>query len=312
MSEVNPTKKIAEDIQNAKKQASEEIAQLRKQQKQAIENTQYDEAEKIQKQIEELNIKTENYAMDTVYEHFNENLTAVIQKILEDDQIMAENEKLRESKLKMRFDRQFKIARIKQLRKIKQIEDQFKAQRQLEINRYSPQQNELLEKSKKAATNGDFETARSLYEESNKVAKEETEQRLKVIEEDFTKQRDELINLFGIEMKNLTQKFNYEKSRLEEQKQERKRVSEINKSNQLSGFCQKYTKLATNYASGAKGERLAMEIQQIYLDKCKLHEIKPTQFQIEQNLNSKKKMTLTPETKRPQTRSSSRTSQIRH
>ena len=289
MTEVRASKKISDNVQTAKIQTSREIENLRIKQKQAIKDLNYAEAEQIQHQIDDLNVQTANYALDTIIDQYNENLESVLQYIFNEEKFNNEKQKILESKLRHKFARQFEIAKRKQLLQIKQLEDQLVSNRELELTRPVPAQKELIDASQRAAMGGDFATAQKLLDESRQVGEEEKTRRLKELDEGFEKQRSDLLSLFGIEFQQLTQKMQYERSRLREQGDAKQRVIEQNKSTQLSGLCQKYMKIATNYGSGGDGEALSFEIQQIYLQKCKEYNIKPTQFQIEQNLTSKTK-----------------------
>ena len=289
MTEVRASKKISENVQSAKNQTSKEIENLRFKQKQAIQNLNYGEAEEIQRQIDNLNSQTCNYALDTIIDQFNENLNSVLTYIFNEENVQKEKQKILESKLKGKFARQFEITKRKQLLQIKQLEDQLISNRELELTRAVPAQATLVAASQRAATSGDFATAQKLLNESRQVGEEEKARRLKELEDNFDKQRSDLLSLFGIEFQQLTQKMHYEQNRLKEQGDEKQRVFDQNKSTQLSGLCQKYMKLATSYGGGSDGDALSYEIQQIYLAKCKEYNIKPTQFQIEQNLSSRQK-----------------------
>ena len=298
MNETRASKIISDTIQSAREETSSKIEKLRLQQKEAIKLLKYDEAQEIQNQIDALNINTTNNALDVIIAQYKESLNDAIQTYNKREQLLTENDKLAENKLKQRFARQFKIAQYKQLRQIKQAEDQLTANRELELIRSVPEQTALIQASQNAALGGDFARAQKLLEKSKEVGKEEADKRVQQLEDNFIKLREEMMNLFGVEMTDLTKKMNYEKERLQDKIRERKKVSATNISNQLGVLCQKFMKIATNYCTGADGEQSSYEIQQIYLDTCKQYNSKPTETQIEQNLTARKKTPLN--TTRPQ------------
>ncbi|KAH0794371.1 hypothetical protein GPJ56_001664 [Histomonas meleagridis] len=175
-------------------EVNERIEELRLHKKAAIQALDFDAAEEYDRQIQLQFQQIRNNEIEKIFKEITKELATVIARYLklENDVVVYKDKK--EISINKTYQELLRKTKIKQEKELKDLEKSHMAGMLREAEREVPEQIDLLEKSKEAATEGDYELARSLLTKSREVGEEELVSRQKKIHKEFKESQPLLIS----------------------------------------------------------------------------------------------------------------------
>ena len=187
--------------------ANEKLVELRNCKKAAIQALDFDAAEEYDRQIQEQFEQIRNNAIDKISKEIIKELTTLISRYLklESDVFVYKDKK--EISINKMYQELLRKTKVKQEKEIKELEKAHMAGMLREAEREVPEQIDLLEKSKEAAIEGDYELARSLLNKSREVGEEELVSRQEKINQEFKESQPMLIARHQKDIEQITKSY---------------------------------------------------------------------------------------------------------
>ena len=187
---------------------TKEIAKLRETQKVAIAAMDFDTAEEISKQIE--NIRT--FALDAYLNPVKDSLSEDVRTEIADYFMRTDN--IRQTKQDRILDHrremslEFDKTKSKHIKQLVDLETEFETMRMKEAQRTTPEYEEMIKQAKDAAAVGAFDDARSIQDHAIRLHEQEIERKMIKIDEELKVQTDIIISGQREELERLVKKFN--------------------------------------------------------------------------------------------------------
>ena len=265
--------------------AENKVTKLRSKRKQFISTMQYEEAQKIDVEIADHHQSVIEEAVKIVVEEFIDALEAYLQRNVDNDSKVDEEKEVLLEEHRRKYHVIFKETQRKHLSELAVIEQRYMDNRMRETERCCPEQIHLLELSKKAAMNGDYEQALALRDKSRTISQQNMEERLKKIEEDFLAQRVEAINGYRGVFEQIIDKFNHGIEVIEKEAEKKHASIAVNRERQLLSYYQKsITKLST-VAKGHSMRQPEQKIISVLFSECDKYHYNRPPINTSQNLS---------------------------
>lgn len=220
---------------------SKTIADLRIQQKNAIQNLDYDTAEYLEKQIQDVHAGQSDYIFHKKLDEFSQRLPQIVQDSNTAVEKIRTWNKNEEHQIRARVNNDFESLRGRHVKELIELEKDFASARLRETERTIPEQEELLKKSKNAALIKDFELARNYREAANLLAETDLETRLAKTDNDFENLRKSLLAKQKDEVEYLSKRLDEELLTLERKTQIKLQNEESSRNIKIFGCFEKYS-----------------------------------------------------------------------
>ncbi|OHT07829.1 hypothetical protein TRFO_23768 [Tritrichomonas foetus] len=245
------------------------ISKLRSKRKKMIASLKYEEAQKIDDEIVVHHQNAIEDSIQIIISEFEEVVNSYLQRIYDSDQYIDKecNELINEHQKKYHYN--FKNIQQEHLQALALIESRYQDSRMRENERRYPEQTHLLELSKKAALNGDYQQALELRDKSRIVAQESLENRLNQLEMDFNSQREEKINEFKTIFEQMVARYNGGFDVHRKAAEKKHEAFKTNRDLQLTSFYQKATtKLNSIFKSSSVIQQADLQLRAILKSQC--------------------------------------------
>ena len=224
----------------------DKIAKLRSKRRGMINTLNFEDAIKIDEEIESHHKSSLEESIQIILDEYALSIEHYIKMSAEKSESydVEKSKAIRDFRLK--FHHYFQDLKQQQLQSLSEIEFKYQETRKRENNRRIPEQAELLEQSKKAAMNGDYQKALELRNNSRIVGQEKIYERLLQLEDDFNQQREDMIKSQRGNLEQLVLKFNNGLELIENKAKSKQEMVTQNRNTQLISSYQKaLSKLAS-------------------------------------------------------------------
>jgi hypothetical protein len=241
----------------------EKIRSLRNARKDAIAKHEYERAHKLEQDIEAVKVDATQEAIASVRETFRASVTAYLDRYAESEKRVRSDAKQSELNVRIAYHKTFETLQATHRTKLLDCEKEYRYNRDHEMLRRLPMVEKKLAQSEKAAAQSQYEVAIRLRDESKAIGEEDVRKRLAEIDRKFEKERENLYEAFGVEIKALSDRFvsDLEKERI--QKESRVEKEEAARDSQLVALVQKAQGKLAQVGGKSGGRELEGDMQRI-------------------------------------------------
>lgn len=171
-----------------------EIAELRQKQKLAIKNNDFETAEEIEAQINQMRENELVSDISAILDEFSQKAADIVEKSFAYIEEIEQQRLHDEHGFRIRINKQFESLKEEQTRALIELERDFAAARLRETERRIPEQEMFLMRAQHAATLKSFQEAKQLRELAQLVAEADLKMRLAKVDDDFESARKVLMS----------------------------------------------------------------------------------------------------------------------
>lgn len=252
-----------QNIETISRETQDRISKLRLKRRNFIKNFKYEDAIKMDEEIDSQRQSSIEESITVILKEFTEIIEPYVHKSYE-RQMKYEKEKqesIDEHKRKYHF--YFQDLQRQQLDALSVIERKLQDNRMRENERTVPEQTNLLELSKKAAMTGDYQKALELRYNSRMIAQKSLIERQAKLDEEFFQQRDELLNSQRSALQTMASKFKQGFEQFDSKLQKKIANNNQNRNNQLISYYQKSLSKLTSLTKSSNIRQHERELQKI-------------------------------------------------
>lgn len=226
-----------------------QINKLREKRKELINKHEFLEAQKIDEEIAKIKLKVIDHQKDIICKDFDEKIRKNVEVFNEAmDKLEASFDEQTHT-VRVRYHRFFNDTQLSQKTELLNAEREFKDSVSRENLRKIPDCEKKLELSRKAATNGQYQEAIALKNEAAQIAKQNLEERIREVENEFIDKREKLLLQFEKVLKQLASKFEVDLASIEKKKKQAIEKENENRTSQIqSTFSRSKLKLVQSGA----------------------------------------------------------------
>lgn len=170
-----------------------EIAELRQKQKLAIKNNDFETAEEIESQINQMRESELVSDVSVILEEFSQKTADIVDKSFAYIEEIEQQRLHDEHGFRIRINKQFEALKQEQTKALIELERDFAAARLRETERRIPEQEMFLMRAQHAATVKNFNEAKQLRELAQLCAEADLKTRMAKVDEDFEAARKGLM-----------------------------------------------------------------------------------------------------------------------
>ena len=170
-----------------------EIAELRQKQKLAIKNNDFETAEEIEAQINQMRESELVSDVSVILEEFSQKTAEIVDKSFAYIEEIEQQRLHDEHGFRIRINKQFEALKQEQTKALIELERDFAAARLRETERRIPEQEMFLMRAQHAATTKNFNEAKQLRELAQLCAEADLKTRMAKVDEDFEAARKGLM-----------------------------------------------------------------------------------------------------------------------
>lgn len=227
------------------------IVLLREQRKEAISKHEFSQAQEIDKEIAQIKQDVIEYQERIILLDFEQKIRKHVEVFNVAYDKLKSNFDEQVHMVRVRYNKFFIDTQISQKTELLNAEREYKDSISRENLRRIPECENMLELSRKAATNGQYDEARSLKEKACDVAKANLEKRIQMVDEEFLEKRKKLLLQFEEVLTQLESKFNFDLITIEKKKKQAVEKEKENRSSQIQSTYSK-TKLKLVQSGASK------------------------------------------------------------
>ncbi|OHS97537.1 hypothetical protein TRFO_36221 [Tritrichomonas foetus] len=244
---------IPDKVTNAK------INKLRDLRKDAINHHDFVRAQEIDKEITNVKQEALKRQREIIHENFSNKIKAHVDHFNNTFDRVEKDFDDQDHSVRLRYHKFFEDTQLTQKTELLNAEREFHDSLTRENLRRIPAHEKILEQSRKAATNGQYDEAIALKATASDLAKEDLEKRISAVEKDFIEKRESLFDQFKKVIEQLQQKFSVDRKKIEEKRNQALETENSNRDNQITATLGKFT-LKLVQSGAAKDSKEAEEI----------------------------------------------------
>lgn len=231
------------------KSVTAQINKLREKRKELINKHEFLEAQKIDEEIAKIKLKVIDHQKDIICKDFDEKIRKNVEVFNEAMDKLESSFDEQTHTVRVRYHRFFNDTQLSQKTELLNAEREFKDSISRENLRKIPDCEKKLELSRKAATNGQYQEAIALKNEAAQIAKQNLEERIREVENEFIDKREKLLLQFEKALKQLASKFEVDLASIEKKKKQAIEKENENRTSQIqSTFSRSKLKLVQSGA----------------------------------------------------------------
>jgi hypothetical protein len=204
------------------KEAADNIHQLRSERKKAIAQSNYEEARELDGRIQSVKDHANDEAIADVEQQFQTSVSEYLDQFQKEYDASQEDLANAQRDVGIKFQGAFEQLQEAHKRQLLECENDWRRDDRLEHLRRIPKHEEQMELSRKFAADSNYEQAIKLRDSARQIAEEDVKVRVAAREQAFAERRQKLLEKFRGELVELNERFNRERSNVEQKLNEKR------------------------------------------------------------------------------------------